>query len=215
MIEAPAQMMLDFLLHRVHPHALDLAEHRSRTDQRYEDAEQKYQRRMQSDCNERVRKHRRVFSGGALSRHIEARHLESRKQQRYADALGQRKQDGDSDDADQMPTRNVHQHREIGPQCALRGRARLALGESVRPPSVSLRCDYGGCRQDCLSTDDNCSSGTDDATIALSVRTLYTASESDTSLQSSRTTGKSAGLPGIWFISRGMNISQFCSCYHL
>jgi len=42
-----------------------------------------------------------------------------------------------------------------------------------------------------FSTNCNCPSGTDDATIALSVRTLYIASESDTSLQSVRTAGKS------------------------
>ena len=43
-----------------------------------------------------------------------------------------------------------------------------------------------------LSTNCNCPSGTDDAMIALGVRTLYIASESDTSLQSVGATGKSA-----------------------
>ena len=42
-----------------------------------------------------------------------------------------------------------------------------------------------------FSTNCNCPRGRDDATIALSVRTLYIASESDTSLQSVHTAGKS------------------------
>jgi hypothetical protein len=43
-----------------------------------------------------------------------------------------------------------------------------------------------------FSTNYNCPSGKDDAAIALSVRTLYIATESDTSLPSVRSTGKSA-----------------------
>jgi hypothetical protein len=49
----------------------------------------------------------------------------------------------------------------------------------------------------------NCNdpSDTDDATITLSVRTPYIASESDTSLQSSRITGKSVSAAGIRSVS--------------
>ena len=65
---------------------------------------------------------------------------------------------------------------------------------------MSLGGDYGGGRQACGSTNCNRPSGTDDAMIALSVRTLGIASEGDTSLQSGRRAGKSAGFPGIWFI---------------
>jgi hypothetical protein len=43
-----------------------------------------------------------------------------------------------------------------------------------------------------FSTNYNCPSGTDDATIALSVRTLSIASEGDTSVPSNRSTGKPA-----------------------
>ena len=39
-IEAAAHVMLDFLLHRVGPHALDLSEHSARADQRHVYAEQ-------------------------------------------------------------------------------------------------------------------------------------------------------------------------------
>jgi hypothetical protein len=45
-----------------------------------------------------------------------------------------------------------------------------------------------------FSTNYNCPSGTDDATIALSVRTLYIASESDTSLPGVKVTGKPAAI---------------------
>ena len=145
MVEAAAQMMLDFLLHRVHPHALDLSEHRARADQRHEYAEQKNQGRMQSDRNERVRKPGRVFSGFALPRHIEARHLQGRQQQRDADALAQREQHRDDDHAYQMPARDLHQHREIGAQRALRGAIWPELSaRALVPASVSLGRDYGG-----------------------------------------------------------------------
>ena len=45
-----------------------------------------------------------------------------------------------------------------------------------------------------FATNCNCLSGTGDATIALNARTLYIASESDTSLQSARAVGKSAAV---------------------
>jgi hypothetical protein len=72
----------------------------------------------------------------------------------------------------------------------------VSVGEGIRQAVANFGGDYGGCRRDCLSPNYNCPSATDDATIALSVRTLCVASEGDTSLQSSRATGKSAGLPG-------------------
>src|SRR5580704_3214486 len=89
-----------------------------------------------------------------------------------------------------MPARDVHQHCEITPQRALRRLARAAIGESVRPANLGLGCNYGGSGQGCISRNRNCPSGSDDATIALSVRTPYIASESDTSLQSVHTAGK-------------------------
>ena len=169
MVEAAAQMMLDFLLNRISPHALDLSEHGSRANQHHEYAEQQNQRRLHSDRNECVRNHRRVASGFALSGEIKAGHLQGGKQQREADALAQRKQDRHDDHADQMPARDVREHRQIRPQRALRRRV-------------------------CRFTNRNCPSGTGDATIALNARTLYIASESDTSLQSDRTAGKSAAI---------------------
>src|SRR5580704_6838803 len=94
-----------------------------------------------------------------------------------------------------MPARDVHQHREIGAQRALRRSDCATLSESVESANLGLGGDYGRCRQACLSTNCNSPSDTDDATITLSVRTPYIASESDTSLQAVRSTGKSVSLP--------------------
>ena len=67
-------------------------------------------------ASEGARDDRRVTSRLALSRQVEARHLQGRKQQREADALAQRTQNCHDDHADQMPARDLHQHREVTAQ---------------------------------------------------------------------------------------------------
>jgi aspartate aminotransferase-like enzyme len=91
-------------------HRDDNKAHRLVDDNRFkgpktEHAEQERQRRRDAGRAERVRDDSRIAARDALTREIEAGDLQSRQEQREADAFGQRKRDHHRDRAEDAPAR--------------------------------------------------------------------------------------------------------------